>query len=439
MMKPRVGSYAVYEPSEEGWQDHVEQLRRINEDLRAEGMEIIEAPEAVCDEASCQRVSDWFARNEIDLLHAVIITWSFDHYTLLIRQRRSVPVSIRTIPGIRTGSIVGGQQLGALLTDLDIEHKLLYGRIGCGETARETAVHARACALKRNLVGARFAMIGCRTAGMTPTAVDEVELTRRFGLIVANLRFDEFLDLADKVDLAEATDEWRRISAQAATLACSAVDGVAATRNYLALKRLAAERNLSGISMGSYPKCQGTACLPLALLNDEGIVAGCEGDMNSTVAMYLLHCLSDRPIHFGEMLEVDESDNSIVSSHCGAGALSLADEDGFILCPVRLANTGVCVRFKSCSGPITFVNLVGRKENYRLCAFEGTAVPTGMVFEGNPLRIQLKTPFRRVWDEISNHGFGHHWMSAYNHVVPVLREFCRMTGVQGVFPDQEGK
>jgi hypothetical protein len=71
-----------------------------------------------------------------------------------------------------------------------------------------------------------------------------------------------------------------------------------------------------------------------------------------------------------------------------------------------------------------------------MCAFEGEAVPTEMVFEGNPVRIRLKAPFRRIWEAVSRHGFGHHWISAYEHVVPVLVEFCRMTGVKGVFPDE---
>ena len=104
---------------------------------------------------------------------------------------------------------------------------------------------------------------------------------------------------------------------------------------------------------------------------------------------------------------------------------------------MRLANDGVCIRYTAKTGPVTFVNLVGRKGNYRMCAFEGQAVPTGMVFEGNPLKFVIKAPFRQVWNEISGYGFGHHWMTAYGHVAPVLAEFCKLAGIQGVFLDRE--
>jgi L-fucose isomerase-like protein len=236
------------------------------------------------------------------------------------------------------------------------------------------------------------------------------------------------------VNASEADALWDRISAGANSVSSPRESGVAAMRSYLALKRLACDLNLSGISLGGYPKCQGTACLPISLLNDDGLVAGCEGDTNSTRAMFLLRRLTGLPVHFGEMLELDESENTIVSSHCGSAPLSLADQGGFLLCAVRLANSGVCVRFTSKPGPVTFVNLVGRKSNYRLCALEGEAVPSGMVFEGNPLRIRPNTPLRRIWDAVATHGFGHHWMSGYAHVVPELVEFCRLAGIRGVFP-----
>jgi L-arabinose isomerase len=102
---------------------------------------------------------------------------------------------------------------------------------------------------------------------------------------------------------------------------------------------------------------------------------------------------------------------------------------------VRLANSGVCIRYTAKPGPVSFVNLVGRKDNYRLCSIEGQAVPTGMVFEGNPLKFVLKSPFLKVWDQVSEHGFGHHWMTAYTHANEVLIEFCKLSGVRGVFPD----
>jgi len=439
MIKPRVGSYAVYEPEEESWEDWDEQFRQVNDDLRKAGMEVVAAPEPVCDDESCQRVSAWFADKALDLLHPLIVTWSFDHYSFLIQQQNQVPVAVRSIPGIRSGSIVGCQQLGCVLTDVEVEHKLFYSPLGNLDVARETAIFARACAVKKRLQGARFAMLGPRTPGMTPVAVDELEIMRLFGALLVHVGVNEFDAMADDTDVAEAEACWRKIAASAAEVSCSDEHAIASLRNYLAMKHMVRKWNLTGIAVGTYPRCQGTACLPIALLNDEGIAAGCEGDVNSTIAMYILSLLTDAPVHFGEMLAVDESENTIITSHAGAAAPSMADDRGYLLCPVRLANSGVCIRFTCRPGPVTFVNLVGRKGNYRMCAIEGNAVPTELVFEGNPMKIKLNSPFRSIWDAVSNYGFGSHWMAAYGHVAPVLAEFCRMNGIQGVFPDEQNR
>lgn len=436
-IQPRLGLYAVYESPEEGWQDYEAQLSRIRTSLQVQGMQVMQAPEPVCDPGSCARVAGWLDSQGLDVIHAVIITWSFDHYTIRIQQITGLPVIIRSIPGIRTGSIVGGQQLQSVLYDLGVEHRLFYGEPDSDETTREIAIYARACALQRRLSGAQIGVIGRRTEGMTPTAVDEVEILRLFGARLLNYGLDEFQDRAQLVDPLEAESEWNRLSAQAQAVTSRREHGVAAARNLLALRRMAAELDLQAFSIGSYPQCQGTMCIPIALLNEGGLPAGCEGDVNSTIAMFLLSQLSDAPVHFGEMLKVDFEENTIVTSHCGCGSPALADEGGYVLCPVRLADDGVCIRYTARPGPVTFVNLTGRKGNYRLCAFEGEAVATGLVFEGTPLKLVTRSPFAKIWQAVTTGGFGHHWMTAYTHAAGELREFCRLTGLQGSFPDLE--
>jgi L-fucose isomerase-like protein len=434
LRKPRIGCYAVYEPSEQGWQDLETQMAQILADLRAAGLEVLPAPQPVCDGPSCQDAARWFQDQDIDLLHALIVTWSFDHYSIEILQANPVPLAIRSIPGIRSGSIVGAQQLNSLLADLQLPHKLLFGAPGQEDTADSTARYARACALRKDLSRATIGVIGRRTEGMTPIAVDEVEILRLFGTRLWNLGLDELQERAALVDPDRAASAWDDFARKASSLECLPQDGIRSFQLFLALQALRAEKNLQALSIGSYPKCQGTLCLPIALLNESGLPTGCEGDVNATIAMFLLSRLSESPVHFGEMLDFDLAGNSLVSSHCGAAAPSLADDCGFDLCAVRLANEGVCIRFQAHPGPVTLVNLVGRHGNYRLCAIEGEALPTGMVFEGNPMRIFLHTPIEVIWEAVGQYGFGHHWMAAYGHFATELKDFCALSRIRGIFP-----
>ena len=136
-----------------------------------------------------------------------------------------------------------------------------------------------------------MAVIGRRTEGMTPTAVDEVEVLRLFGTRLLNYGLDEIQEMAAKIPQADAEAAWAGISAGAARVMSKTEHGIATARNYLVVKNMVRDLGLSAVTIGSYPQCQGTMCVPIAWLNQEGIPTGCEGDVNSSICMLILSML----------------------------------------------------------------------------------------------------------------------------------------------------
>lgn len=47
LIHPKIGCYAVYEPTEEGWKDYKINFNQINEQLVLTGGDVIIAPEVV--------------------------------------------------------------------------------------------------------------------------------------------------------------------------------------------------------------------------------------------------------------------------------------------------------------------------------------------------------------------------------------------------------
>jgi len=436
MIKPKVGCYSIYELSEEDWDNAPNQLDTLCKGLEAQGLEVVKAPVPVTDESSCKKVAEYFAAEKVDVTCPLIITWCHDHNIWLIQKATDVPVAVWAIPGMRNGSALGAQQIGCILGDLDIEHKLYYGEESDAKSIRELAVYAKACAIREKLKTVKIAMVGRRTPGMTPTAFDEVEIMRVFGCQVVTYGMDEVTELGNTFAEEEVRGEWEKLSKAAASVINVAEgDDLVTMRYYLALKKIVKDNSFDAMTVGCYPSYCGKTCIPVALLNDEGVPTGCEGDLNSTIAVYILNQLTGKPVHFGEMCVIDREENYILSSHCGAAPASMACEDGYILCPVRLAHTGVCIRYRSKPGNVTYVNLVGRKDKYRMCAIEGEAVDTPLIYEGNPMKIVPKTPVSEVWNIISKYSFGHHWMAVYDHVEEELKELCSLLGIKGIFPD----
>ena len=438
-IRPLVGLYGILESTEEGGEAAERLLSAAARHLTVEGMEVKRSPVVVSNDETALAAAAFFKQAEVDLLASVIITWSFDSLHLSILKRVPLPLAVIAVPGIRAGSIVGAQQLGSLLAELGREHALFYGPEDARETYRPVVAYAQAAAVRRRLEMAKLGFIGRRTPGMTPIAFDEIEITRRIGPLVEAFDWEDINELASTVPAAEVREAVESLKKGAAIVASADDSLESSVRLAVALRELARRNRILAYGIGCYPREAGRACLALGLLTDEGIPAGCEGDLNSAIGMYLLQCFSGQAAHFGEVLEVNEERNTLLTSHCGCAAPSLAARRSDIaLAPVRIWQRGVCIRFPAKASPqATFLNLTGRKGTYRLCAVAGCAEESGMLFEGNPVAFRPQIPVRAFMNTVAAEGFGHHWMLGYADVVEPLSRFCALTGIRGVFPGEQ--
>jgi L-fucose isomerase-like protein len=88
---------------------------------------------------------------------------------------------------------------------------------------------------------------------------------------------------------------------------------------YAALKNIIKENNLSAISIRCFDlvtDLKTTGCFALAQLNDEGIIAGCEGDLVSTLGMIWANYLTDQAVWMANPAKIDEQNNSLWLAHC---------------------------------------------------------------------------------------------------------------------------
>lgn len=88
---------------------------------------------------------------------------------------------------------------------------------------------------------------------------------------------------------------------------------------YSGIKKLVEKYNLKGLTIRCFDllkKYNNTACLALALLNEEGIVCACEGDVPALLTMYLLYSLTGRPSFMANPSEINLQKLTITLAHC---------------------------------------------------------------------------------------------------------------------------
>jgi L-fucose isomerase-like protein len=116
-----------------------------------------------------------------------------------------------------------------------------------------------------------------------------------------------------------------------------------------------------------------SGCIALAELNDTGVVAGCEGDIASTVAMMLVRRLLDQPSWIANPARIDVEAGELLLAHCTV-APSMVDD--LELHTHFESGLGIGIRGTFAPGPVTLLRLGGRELERHWFA-EGEVVSSG--------------------------------------------------------------
>ena len=96
-------------------------------------------------------------------------------------------------------------------------------------------------------------------------------------------------------------------------------DLLKAMRLYQAVKIICEKKKLDAVTLSCFSlieKLGTTGCLALALLNDEGIPAGCEGDLQSIFTLLIAKTLTGQAGFMANPAFINDDQNEIVMAHC---------------------------------------------------------------------------------------------------------------------------
>ena len=172
------------------------------------------------------------------------------------------------------------------------------------------------------------------------------------------------------------------------------------------------------------PMSETTACLPLSLLNDEGLVAFCESDFNVIPSGILLYYLSGKPVFLNDPTYPHAG--IVTAAHCTAPRRM----DGR-----NYALAKIVTHFESDYGATPKVELPLGTKITMICPDSGQKEWLGFTgtIEENPFydicRSQYDIKIDGDWEKLLRDHRGFHWMMACGDYMPEMGYACGKIGL----------
>jgi len=155
----------------------------------------------------------------------------------------------------------------------------------------------------------------------TPESYTPEKVKARLGVEMVPIADGRYDEVMSTVDAAAAEREAKRWLGEAEDMVePKQEDVLKAARASLTLDKMIAENRVHGLCVGTcmgwLPR--GFPCLGFSRLNDRGIPAACDGDMDCLLTMLIFQHALNQPGFLGNAAGVDSSKNAFHLSHCSA-------------------------------------------------------------------------------------------------------------------------
>ena len=320
----------------------------------------------------------------------------------------------------RNNSLAAALEILTYLGNIGVEGKILHG-------TNDEIVSAVMETHGRASLRGRIGLFGQPSDWLIASGVDRDHLHQHYGIETIDIDLQRLIDGIKTIPQTEAMKVAQAMVKRAkAVKEPTNADMLEAAKAYLAIKRICQEERLDAMTIRCFDivkTCGTTSCLALALLNDEGIVAGCEGDMQTLMSMYLAKRLCDEVAFMANPSQL--TDKTTMLAHCTI-PLTICDE------------TTIRSHFESSIG-VAIQGLLPM-EDYTLFKWGGSKLDRYFVTEAQAVETPYSEHFCRTQITLNvnlkpyllQHSIGNHHVIIRGRHADAIRQFMQSNGVQNV-------
>lgn len=243
-----------------------------------------------------------------------------------------------------------------------------------------------------------------------------------WGSEVVEIDVDEIIELVNNISENDVSSMMNSLTEQADNIVePTKVDLENNVKVYLALKKIIKKYELNAVTIRCFDlvlDIKTTGCFGLAQLNDDGYIAGCEGDLVSTIGMMWTHKLLKQIPWMANPAQLDEEKNTLWLAHCTVPRSIVQNYD------IRShfeSGLGVGIQGHFPKGPVTLLRL-GGKNIGKIWLAEGEIIQTGNSEHLCRTQIEIQLSKGHV-NELLTKPLGNHIILVSGHQSNKLKDY----------------
>lgn len=461
-MKIKVGMVGTSQLSFPGPKEKVyaEQAELMKKNAKEMGFELVVYPKQVITEENAREAVAFLEKEQIDFLLLLNVSYSSGFLVPIFYRIKGAAIGIWSIPEPKKGPVLFNsfcsnnmyQGINAkYLKDYRIQAKWFFGYADDALFCRRLAVTVKALQTIKKLKHSRVALVGGFAPGFYDLYFDERKLFCKLdGIYINRLHeYAEIIRLAEQVtdaDIKPYLNELIRDNIKMTPTAAGLKEF--SIKIYLAYKRLAAENGYDALAISCWPKFQDdykySVCSAIGMLNDDKIVAACEGDLMSAVSMLALQEMSGESTTLMDCCAYDETDESVLMWHCGPSSKAFCKRNGYSLGenysgmahePGKICGTGVVRDMVFDDGQASVFRFSGDMESYINLTgnFAGDTKASNCGCRGWLKDLHMngkKIGVRDFANTVLAGGFEHHYAIAWGNYSDEIAEMNHWLGIK---------
>jgi L-fucose isomerase-like protein len=219
---------------------------------------------------------------------------------------------------------------------------------------------AAAAAARARLAGRRLGCVGAPSDWLVASLPTAAAVAGAWGVELVDVDLPEVLDAVRAVPAAETAPLIADLLGAAdAVVEPAPADLQDAAAVLVALRAVFARHDLHACTVRCFDlvtRLRTTGCYALSRLNDEDLIAGCEGDVPSTLTMMWLHALAGEVPFMANPQQVDVPGGRLWLSHCTIGRSLL---EGYRVRSHFESGLGVAIEGRLAPQPVTIARIGG--------------------------------------------------------------------------------